>query len=64
VGYFLFEYGAVRRKNSETVLIKTMFLFCVSILSTYSLGYGFAYGSTYFIGFKDYFSTFTFNATT
>jgi ammonia channel protein AmtB len=61
VGYFLFEYGAVRKKNAETVLIKTMVVFCLSVLATYTLGYGFAYGSTYVIGFTDYFTPFTFN---
>ena len=50
VGYLLLEYGSTRRKNSETVLIKSMVIFAVSILSVYTLGYGFAYGESYFIG--------------
>jgi ammonia channel protein AmtB len=48
----------VRRKNSETVLIKTMVIFCIAVLATYTLGYGFAYGSTYVIGLTDYFTPF------
>src|SRR3569833_2417372 len=58
LGYFIFEYGAVRRKNADTVLIKALVIFVISVLSVYSLGYGFANGSTYVIGFKDYFTPF------
>ena len=59
VGFFLFEYGAVRSKNAETVLIKTMVIFCFSCFAVYSLGYAFAYGSTYFIGLTFYFTSFS-----
>lgn len=58
VGFIIFEYGATRPKNADTVLIKTMVIFCVAALATYSLGYAFAYGSTYIIGLATYFSTF------
>jgi Amt family ammonium transporter len=40
-----------------------MVIFCIAALSTYSLGYAFAYGGTYIIGFSDYFTTFTYNGT-
>ena len=36
-----------------------MVIFCISIISTYTLGYGFAYGNTYVIGFNNYFSPFS-----
>jgi len=44
VGYFLFEFGSVRKKNADTVLIKTMVIFVVACFSTYTFGYAFAYG--------------------
>ena len=61
MGFFLFEFGAIRRKNSETVLIKSMVIFSLSVLAVYTLGYGFAYGSTYIIGFSEYFTPFVYD---
>ena len=58
LGHLMFEYGAVRKKNSETVLIKSLVVFFTAILATYSFGYGFAYGETYVIGFEEYFTPF------
>lgn len=57
----MFEFGAVRKKNSETILIKSMVIFMLSILAVYSFGYGFAYGTTYVIGNNNYFTPFIFN---
>lgn len=59
VGYFLFEYGSVRKKNAETVLIKSIVILILSCFSTYSFGYAFAYGESYFIGVKYYFTSFS-----
>ena len=61
VGYFLFEYGSVRKKNAETILIKTMVIFIFSCFATYSFGYAFAYGKNYFIGTTYYFTSFSMN---
>lgn len=59
LGYFLFEFGSVRKKNAETVLIKTMAIFIFACASTYTLGYAFAYGKNYFVGVTYYFSSFS-----
>lgn len=59
LGYFMFEYGSVRKKNSETVLIKTFIIFIMACFTTFSFGYAFAYGESYFIGVKYYFTSFT-----
>ena len=59
VGYFLFEYGSVRAKNAQSVLIKTFMVFILSCFATYSFGFAFAYGESYFIGIKYYFTSFT-----
>ncbi len=49
----------MRKKNSETILIKTMVVFIFACFSTYSLGYAFAYGKNYFIGMTYYFTSFS-----
>eukprot|EP00347_Sterkiella_histriomuscorum_P003745 403363109 len=59
LGYFMFEYGSVRKKNAETVLIKSFIIFITSCFTTFSFGYAFAYGESYFIGIKYYFTSFT-----
>lgn len=59
IGYFLFEYGSVRKKNADTVLIKTLLILIFSCFSTYTFGYAFAYGKNYFIGTTYYFSSFS-----
>jgi ammonia channel protein AmtB len=61
IGYFLFEFGSVRRKNSNTVLIKTVLIFIFACFCTYTFGYAFAYGKNYFIGVTYYFSSFSMN---
>jgi ammonia channel protein AmtB len=59
IGYFLFEYGSVRKKNADTVLIKTIVIFVFACFTTYTFGYAFAYGENYFIGMTYYFSSFS-----
>jgi len=59
IGYFLFEYGSVRKKNADTILIKTLVVFIIACFSTYTLGYAFAYGQNYFIGTTYYFTSFS-----
>ena len=58
LGYFLFEYGTVRKKNANTVLIKSLCIFIFACFSTYTFGYAFAYGQNYFIGLTYYFTSF------
>ncbi len=55
----MFEYGSIRKKNSETVLIKTMVVFIFACFATYTFGYAFAYGKNYFIGTTYYFTSFS-----
>lgn len=55
----MFEVGSVRKKNSDTVLIKTLIIFIVSCLATFSFGYAFAYGESYFMGIKYFFTSFS-----
>lgn len=59
LGYFLFEYGSVRKKNASTVLIKTIMIFVLACFATYTFGYAFAYGKNYFIGTTYYFTSFS-----
>ena len=59
LGYFMFEYGSVRKKNAETVLIKTLIILITSCFTTFSFGYAFAYGQSYFIGIEYYFTSFS-----
>ena len=58
LGFVLFEYGAVRSKNKETVFIKTIAIIAIANLATFTVGNAFAYGSPYFVGKKFYFSSF------
>jgi ammonia channel protein AmtB len=53
----VYEYGAVRPKNSETVLIKAIVILCLSMAATFSFGFAFAFGEAYVIGTKYFFSS-------
>ena len=64
VGFFLFEYGSVRKKNSDTILIKSIFILIMTCFTTFSFSYAFAYGESYFIGVKYYFTSFSMNDNT
>jgi len=64
VGFFLFEYGSIRKKNSDTVLIKTLVIFIFACFATYTFGYAFAYGKNYFIGTTYYFTSFSMDENT
>ena len=60
IGYMIFEYGAVRPKNAETVLIKSIVILALACIATFSFGYAFAYGDSYVIGTKYFFSSVAF----
>lgn len=52
----LFEWGASRRKNADTALIKHMILLSSSALITCVVGFGLAYGEPHMIGTQYYLS--------
>ena len=52
IGFAIFEYGGVRKKNSEYVLMRQFLIFCVSALGVFTFGFGVAYGEPYLIGNK------------
>ena len=54
----------MRKKNSETILIKTIAIFILSCFATYSFGFAFAYGKNYFIGTTYYFTSFSMDENT
>ena len=56
----IFEYGAVRPKNADTVLIKSLVIVALAAVATFSFGFAFAYGDSYVIGTKYFFSSVTF----
>jgi ammonia channel protein AmtB len=60
LGYMIFEYGAVRPKNADTVLIKFFVVLALAAIATFSFGYAFAYGDSYVIGTKYFFSSVAF----
>ena len=51
-----FEWGAARRKNADTALIKHLILLCSSALITAFLGFGAAFGDPHVIGTRYYMS--------
>ena len=57
MGFLIFEYGAVRYKNSQTVLIKSLVIFALALGATFSFGFAFAYGDAYYIGTKYFFTS-------
>lgn len=46
----MFEYGSVRKKNANTVLIKTLVIMAFACFTTYTFGFALAYGDSYFVG--------------
>jgi len=54
LGFALFEFGSVRRKNSDSMTIKYLPVFASTGILVFIFGYAFVYGSPYFLG-KDYF---------
>ena len=52
----LFEWGAARRKNADTALIKHIFLLSSSAIVTCVVGFGLAYGEPHMIGTRYYMS--------
>ena len=56
IGFAIFEFGGVRKKNSEYVLMRQLLIFCVATLGVFTFGFGVAYGDPYLIGGKYFFS--------
>jgi Amt family ammonium transporter len=53
-GFVLIEFGAVRRKNSQAMLLKNLINTAVAILAFWLIGYGFGFGDvSQFIGSND-----------
>jgi len=52
----LFEWGAARRKNADTALIKHLILLSSSAIITCIIGFGLAYGEPHMIGTRYYMS--------
>jgi len=49
-GFAFLELGTVRRKNQVNALVKILVDFSVSTVVYFLVGYGFAYGSNFFVG--------------
>ena len=49
-GFAFLELGTVRRKNQVNALVKILVDFCVSTLAYFIVGYGVAYGVSFFTG--------------
>jgi Amt family ammonium transporter len=49
-GFAFLELGTVRQKNQVNALVKILVDFCVSALAYFFIGYGLAYGVTFFVG--------------
>jgi ammonia channel protein AmtB len=52
IGFMLFEWGASRRKCSESALVKHPVMMVISTIATVLLGFGLAYGDPHIIGNK------------
>ena len=51
VGFTLFEYGLVRAKNAQFILVKNLLICCTVVVAWWLFGYGLSYGeTTQFIG--------------
>ena len=40
----MFEWGAVRKKNADLVVLRHILVFCISALSVFVIGFDIAYG--------------------
>jgi Amt family ammonium transporter len=49
-GFAFLELGTVRKKNQVNALVKILVDFSVSTLAYFALGYGVAYGTSFFVG--------------
>jgi Amt family ammonium transporter len=61
-GFVLIEFGAVRRKNSQSMLIKNLLNTVIAILAFWLIGYGFGFGSVsqYIGNDSTYFASYNF----
>jgi ammonia channel protein AmtB len=44
IGLLVFEWGAVRKKNTDLVVLRHILVFCISALSVFVVGFDIAYG--------------------
>ena len=49
-GFAFLELGTVRRKNQVNALVKILVDFSVSTVAYFLIGYGVAYGTSFFVG--------------
>src|SRR3970040_959557 len=49
-GFAFLELGTVRSKNQVNALVKILVDFCASTLAYFVIGYGIAYGVSFFVG--------------
>jgi len=51
----IFEYGASRKKSAAMALVRYPLILIVSILFTWTIGFGIAHGDSHMLGVKYYF---------
>ena len=56
IGFTIFEWGSVRKKNSDTVMMRAFLIFCVATITTFVFGFAIAFGEPYLIGSKYFMS--------
>lgn len=56
IGFALFEWGSVRKKNSDMVMMRQFLIFCTAAVTTFIFGFAIAYGEPYMIGSKYFLS--------
>ena len=49
-GFAFLEVGTVRKKNQVNALVKILTDFAVSTIAYFFIGYGIAYGTSFFVG--------------
>jgi ammonia channel protein AmtB len=47
IGFTVFEYGAVRHKNRDLVVLRHFLIFVISALCAFVVGFDIAYGSDF-----------------
>ena len=55
IGFMTFEYGASRKKSAGMALFRYPLILIVSILFTWTIGFGVAHGDSHMLGVKYYF---------